>query len=520
MKHIIISALTLILLGMAPVAFGQTSSKNESLKISNSIDLSQMKYLGSVDERFQSYNIEMCEVIGGNFWVPYEKMDSVMKHTDKKGFAALKWKIEPINLYEDKLRNLAAALGPTYIRVSGTWANDVYFQNNAGAVLEKAPEGFNNILTQKQWKGVIDFAKAVKGDIVTSFAISDGMHDANGVYKVDQVKDLIDYTKSIGGEIAAAEMFNEPTFASHGSAPKGYDANSYAADFAVFHEFVSEYYPQMMITGPGSVGEGGVLETGGVVNIDIATEDLMANLPKNPFEAYTYHFYGGVSKRCSGHQTLESVLTQEWLSKTEKGLEFYQKSRDKYSPNVPIWLNETAEAACGGDPLAATYIDTFRYLEQMGRLAKKGVQVIMHNTLARSEYALLEHDTHEPRPNYWAALLWSKLMGTKVYDANNLAPGVNVYVHDNKNYPEGRSVLIINSTEVDVSFEIHNQAEQYLLSADNLETKTVKLNGKILELDTDNLLPEIKGVKVGDGMVQIPGRSIMFLSFETNLKLN
>lgn len=364
----------------------------------SSLDIYKLKKISNIDERFQSYNIEMCEVIGGDFWVPYTKLDSVMKHTDKKGFAALKWKINPINLYNQKLRNLAKGLGPAYVRVSGTWANEIYFQNNDEPALEKAPQGFNTLLTRPQWKGVIDYCKAIDGKLVTSFAITDGMHDAGGAYKVDQVKALIDYTKSIGGEITAAEMFNEPTFASHGSAPKGYNADNYASDFATFNEFVGNYYPEMLVTGPGSVGEGGMLGST-AISFDISTEDIMKRLQPNAFKAYTYHFYGGVSKRCGGNQTPESVLTEEWLSKTEKGLAFYKASRDQYNPNAPIWLNETAEAACGGDPLAATYVDVFRYLEQLARLAQQGVQVIMHNTLTRSEYGLLEQETHNPRPN-------------------------------------------------------------------------------------------------------------------------
>jgi hypothetical protein len=135
-----------------------------------------------------------------------------------------------------------------------------------------------------------------------------------------------------------------------------------------------------------------------------------------------------------GGQKPENALSAEWLSRTEKGLAFYQNARDKYVPNVPIWLTETAEAACGGNPWAATYLDTFRYLEQLGRLAKKGVQVVMHNTLARSEYALLDHDTHNPRPSYWAALLWNKLMGTQVYEARSIAPGVDFFAHNLKNH--------------------------------------------------------------------------------------
>ena len=36
-----------------------------------SLDPAKMAAIGTVDERFQSYNIEMVEVIGGRFWKPY-----------------------------------------------------------------------------------------------------------------------------------------------------------------------------------------------------------------------------------------------------------------------------------------------------------------------------------------------------------------------------------------------------------------------------------------------------------------
>ena len=36
-----------------------------------SLDPAKMPAIGTVDERFQSYNIEMVEVIGGRFWKPY-----------------------------------------------------------------------------------------------------------------------------------------------------------------------------------------------------------------------------------------------------------------------------------------------------------------------------------------------------------------------------------------------------------------------------------------------------------------
>ena len=72
-----------------------------------------------------------------------------------------------------------------------------------------------------------------------------------------------------------------------------------------------------------------------------------------------------------------------------KTLVFYRNLRDQFASGKPMWVTETADAACGGNPWASTFLDTFRYLDQLGRLAKQGVQVVMHNTLAASDYGLI-----------------------------------------------------------------------------------------------------------------------------------
>ena len=54
---------------------GNTAENSDSAAIQ--INPSEMKQIGSVDERFQSYNVEMVEVVGGDFWKPYHLMDSL-----------------------------------------------------------------------------------------------------------------------------------------------------------------------------------------------------------------------------------------------------------------------------------------------------------------------------------------------------------------------------------------------------------------------------------------------------------
>jgi hypothetical protein len=69
-----------------------------------------MTRIGTVDEPFQSYTIEMVEVTGGRLWKPYGPKPPA--DTDLYAHRS------PIDLTRIKLRKLAAALAPAYLRVS------------------------------------------------------------------------------------------------------------------------------------------------------------------------------------------------------------------------------------------------------------------------------------------------------------------------------------------------------------------------------------------------------------------
>ncbi|WP_460893347.1 hypothetical protein [Rufibacter soli] len=376
----------------------------------------EMKHLGQVDERFQSYNVEMVELIGGEFWKPYKMMDSlpsseaVSTYDVSQKNEQLYRKLVPIDLTDKRLRVLAQGLAPAYVRVSGTWANAVYFQDNE-APPTTAPDGFVNVLTRRQWKGMIDFLKATNGKLVTSFAVSNGVRDAQGVWTPKEAQKLNNYTKSLGGQIAAAELFNEPTMpTAGGEINKNYSANDFAKDVAVFTSWAKREVPGMLTLGPGSVGEGIPGVSFAELGVKtLSSEAMLAAEPKPVFDVFSYHFYGAASMRMvrSGPFSIkaENALDSAWLQRTDLSADYYLKLRDQYMPGKPVWITETGQAAGGGDPFAATFLDCFRYVYQMGYLAKKGVKVIMHNTLVASEYSLIDQDTHLPKPNYWTAFL-------------------------------------------------------------------------------------------------------------------
>jgi len=453
-----------------------------------------MAHIGTVDERFQSYNIEMVEVTGGRFWKPYGPITSDA-HSDLYEYRP------PIDLTNSRLRRLAAALAPAYVRASGTWANTTYFADSDPAP-SAPPSGFNGVLTRQQWRGVVDFSQAVGAQIVTSFAVSPGTRDAAGVWTPDQARRFLAYTPSIGGTIAAAEFMNEPNLTEMGGAPAGYDAAGYERDFKVFRSFVKKNFPEIKVLGPGTVGE------------TAYASDLLAASGPGGVDAFSYHHYGTLSERCSGTSAPEAALSEEWLSRTDQTLTFYQFLRDKFGPSKPIWLTETAEAACGGNRWAATFLDTFRYLDQLGRLARAGVQVVMHNTLAASDYGLLDEKTFGPRPNYWGALLWRQLMGSTVLDSGvPIQTGLHVYAHCQRGTTGGVSLLIINTDRnAPHSLMLPTASLRYTLEAASLRDADVRLNGRPLALDPRDELPPIAGAPTTANTVTFKQATITFLA--------
>ena len=490
-----------------------------------SLDPAKMPTIGTVDERFQSYNIEMVEVIGGRFWKPYGSTTNESKAQEpapQAGFTPagidpnLYRYRAPIDLSNPRLRKLAAALSPAYVRVSGTWANSAYFQDSENAAPANAPSGFSGVLTREEWKGVVDFSHAVNAEIVTSVATGPGSRDAQGVWTSDQARQLFEYTKSAGGRIAASEFMNEPTYAAMGGAPKGYDAASYGRDVAVFRTFLRKTAPDTLFLGPGSVGEGPfAMPMGGGV---LKSEDLL-HAAGPVFDVFSYHLYAAASQRCasmgaSSQTTAAAALSQDWLSRPEKIGAFYADLRDRFEPGKSLWITETADAACGGNPWASTFLDTFRYLVQHASLAQRGVKVIMHNTLASSDYGLLDENTFAPRPNYWAALLWRRLMGVTVLDPQiSPTPNLYVYAHCLRNHPGGVALLVINADEQQVhEITLVPEAERYTLTAKQLQDRAVQLNGKTLQLNSDGDVPEFVGQPTRSGRISFAPASITFLA--------
>lgn len=484
--------------------------------------------LREVNPMMMSYNIEMTEVTGGTFWKEYtpeqvagtEPFPPLTSMADLSGL--MQW-YNAIDTTNPRLRKLAKEFGPAWVRVSGTWATKTYYDFEGTGV---TPQGYQNRMTKEQWLNILDFVDAVGGKLMISVANCEGLHSAEEPWNPSQAEKIFALSKEHGHPIDAVEFTNEPNMMEGSGFPKGYGAEQFRRDQDIFHKWVRENYPETLVVGPcttdsnAMAGErnkrGAGAGIGDVVK-SCSTDELMKGCTEK-IDVFSYHYYNGISERLASmmpqaHWPAEQATTEPYLAMAGCCARVFSKFRDVYCPGGEVWVTESGDAGGGGDTWASTYLDVLRTLNELGEFATVTNGVIFHNTLASSDYGFLQHGTFVPRPNYFAALLWTKLMGTTVYETGEtIREGAHVFAHSRKDGKDGVCYLIINnSTTEETEVELPQDAVRYTLSAEKLRSDVMQLNGKDLVLGENDTLPDMSGEQQAAGTLKLAPATCTFL---------
>lgn len=446
------------LVAVAALALGLSAQSSADSDEALVLDPRGWTRVATVGPQYLSFNIEMAEVTGGEFWAPYG--DPFGRRLAPR---------PPLDLADPRLVRLARALGPTVIRVSGTWANSTYIPAEGEQTPLAPPPGFGQVLGRDRWNQLAELVGATGSALLLSFPASAGARHEDGTWSDEQASRLVALARSTQTPIAAVEFINEPNLVRIGALPPDYSAADYARDFALFRQFAQRELPGVPVLGHSTSGKGGELPVESIVSAAAGQADVIS-----------YHFYGALSARCSefGNQiSSDEALGQEWLSRTVADHDWYAGLRDRYDPGKPIWLTETAQAACGGDAWASSFRDTFRFLDQLGRLARANVQLVAHNTLASGDYALVDRETMEPRPNFWAAVLWRTTMGAVVLDPAADLQGLSIHAHCHPAGRGGVTVLLLSLSDRPGRVIIPVAAQVTELTASGLDAHTLSING-------------------------------------------
>jgi hypothetical protein len=137
--------------------------------------------------------------------------------------------------------------------------------------------------------------------------------------------------------------------------------------------------------------------------------------------------------------------------------------------------------------------------------------VVVRQTLAGSDYGMIEPETLAPRPDYWNSVLWKRLMGREVYAAEvtgDRSGRLRAYTHATPGPAGSVTVLLINldperAAAVSLPQFDGKPYALFRLDAPDLYGRDLRLNGETLRLSEDGALPQLDGAEPTPGPAQV-----------------
>ena len=181
-----------------------------------------------------------------------------------------------------------------------------------------------------------------------------------------------------------------------------------------------------------------------------------------------------------------------------------------HSPSAEVWLGETGHAQCGGEPgVSDRYITGFWWLDELGQMAARGQQITMRQALIGGSYTLLRPDGLVPTPDFFNSVLWQRLMGDTVLQTTSSDPMLRAYAHCTRGQAGAVTLLLLNLDPARAATIEADAHIDYVLTAPDLLSETTSLNGTLLEVASDGVVPETPGV-LRRGPIEIGPRSYGF----------
>ncbi|NXN92686.1 HPSE Heparanase, partial [Rhinopomastus cyanomelas] len=446
-------------------------------------------------------------------------------------------------LSNPKLRVLAAALSPGFLRFGGTMTDFLIFDPNKDSTLEEKvlwelqgqqeacgsrpafaavervllaqwPSQEKLILAEYTWKRHKNTTITRSTlDSLYSFAKCSGFHMVFGLnallrrgglqWDSSNARLLLDYCASRQYNISW-ELGNEPNSFRKKSGIY-IDGFQLGQDFIHLRQLLSNYtlYQHTKLYGP-DVGQPrkhtlrllrSFLKSGGKV-----------------INSVTWHHYYVNGRSATRRDFLSPEVLDTFATAVRKVLEIVSGT----VPDKKVWLGETSSAYGGGAPrLSNTYVAGFMWLDKLGLSAREGIDVVMRQVFYGAGSYHLVDANFEPLPDYWLSLLYKKLVGTKVLQVG--LSGVNerklrAYLHcTNALHPKYRegdvTLFVLNLYNVTQHIQLPNylsssHVDQYLLlphGKENILSRSVELNGHVLRMLDDKRLPELVEKPLGPG---------------------
>lgn len=462
-----------------------------------------------VSERFISFAIDSSQLVGGHWWsrLGSEVEVGTGAHTTP-----------PFDFGRPRLRRLTEHLTPATLRIGGSEADRLYY--DLGEVPRaRAPKPYPLLLTRRMWDELTEFVEATGLGFCFTVNAGPGPRDTSGRWTADNARELLTYAKRRGTRVDLWELGNELNlfWFLHGKEHRVTGAD-YARDFMAFRRAVCAVFPDARFAAPSSFYWPIVGEPAG---FEYAVLDDFMPLAGHLTDVVSWHYYPQQSRRCHLAPRRASptrMLDPRCLDDVLRWAAHVSRQRDRFSPGSPVWLGETGNAQCGGEPgVSDAWAGSLWWLDMLGSLAARGVDVVVRQTLAGATYGLIEDETLTPRPDYFCSVLWKRLMGPEVLDVrcSQDDPWLRAYAHRKA---DGKVTLLLLNVSPSRSISLRllglpTRARVYTLDAASLTSTRMRLDGRELVVGDDDQLPPLEGAETTTSEMTLGPATARFLEW-------
>ncbi len=291
------------------------------------------------------------------------------------------------------------------------------------------------------------FAEELGFDMMFILNAGPAVRGASGEWVVGNARELMEWPVQEGCPFEVWELANElNAFILHYI--DGYEPEQNGADMGTLAALRDEVHPEARISGPTVAWwpEAGEFPP-------LTEEALVAG--GEHFDVVTWHHFPQQSERrpaatlpaepetMQDPDNLDEVLV--WAERVEAAIA-------EHAPGAEVWLGETGNAQCGGRPgVSDRFASGFRlpasgfwWLVQLAVLAARGEQMVARQTLSGADYGIIDGWDESLRSDYWASVLWHRLMGTSVLSVSSPDPQLRTYAHCHPDVGGDVAVLSIN----------------------------------------------------------------------------
>ncbi|XP_012257600.2 heparanase-like [Athalia rosae] len=426
----------------------------------------------------------------------------------------------PIN--DKRFINLARHLSPAYVRVGGTAADCLVFNQTLSPTPEKVFDPVtrsditNFTITDKDFLAIYNFAEQSGARMI--FDLNVLLRQPNGYWDYSNAEQIITFAKGHNLEIDW-QLGNEPNSFYH-VFERNVTATQLATDYITLR---------------------GLLDKSGYESSDIIGPEVnhIAD-EKHAGERYASEFleYGGSSVTyVSWHQyylngreaKVEDFVDPAVLNVLPIQIKSVADVIDRSGKDVYMWISETSSAYGGGAPeLSDRFVAGFLWLDKLGYSARAGVNVVTRQSLFGGNYAMVSPNL-TPNPDWWVSVFYKQFVSEKVLKFGEPSDGrVRFYLHCTPTTALLNRVPAVTSYGVNLNKEpvkfynrilygipkIGVKTFLYILTADHLTSSYIKMNGETLMLNKNGDLPPFNPIIVDPTQpIFIPAYSMIFMVF-------